>query len=160
LGHRRIATIAGPPARTTGRERLDGFLSAMASAGLSVPERYVRQGGFQEEPAGQAMAALLEMPDAPTAVFVANNSMMAGAFAAIRERAARVPGDLSIVSFDDVQWARYVDPPLTVVAQAADLIGSWAAELAFRRLSGEDTPVRRVLDPVLIVRGSTAAPRA
>ena len=158
LGHRRIATIAGPQSLTTGRERLDGFLAAMRSAGLPVPPEFVHTCDFQAESAELAAAEMLSLPHPPSALFVANNAMMAGAFAAIRERGVRVPEDLSTVSFDDVQWAKYIEPPLTVIAQPAEIIGAMAAELVFRRIGGEKRPLRRVLDPVLIVRGSTAAP--
>ena len=95
----------------------------------------------------------------PTALFVANNEMMAGALAALQARDVQVPNEMSLVSFDDVRWARYVSPPLTTVAQPTEEIGTLAAEFLFERLAGRNERVTRTLNPTLIVRGSCAAPK-
>jgi len=158
LGHRRVATIAGPTHLTTGRERLTGFRAALEEAGVTIPDAYVERGDFRGESARSATLRLLALAEPPSALFVANNEMLTGLLAALRVRKMSVPADLSIVSFDDVPWAEYVEPPLTVVAQPIDEIGSSAAELLFRRLAGHDDAVRKVLTPHLIVRGSTGPP--
>lgn len=158
LGHRSVATVAGPPHLTTGRDRLEGFRAALEAAGVQLPPEYVQVGDFQMASAEAAVHRLLDLPQAPTALFVANNEMMAGALGAIRARGVRVPEQLSTVSFDDVRWGRYLEPPLTVVAQAVEAMGEMAADLVLRRIAGETGHVRRVLDPVLVVRGSTAPP--
>lgn len=158
LGHRRIATIAGPVKLTTGRDRLEGYKAALRGAGVEVPTQYVEHGDFREESGRLAAERLLALPDSPTALFVANNEMMAGALATCRSYDVRIPEDLSLISFDDVRWARYVDPPLTVIAQPTELIGEVAATLLFERLAGRTELVSRVLETRLIKRGSCAAP--
>ena len=85
--------------------------------------------------------------------------MMAGALAALQQRAVRVPTDISLISFDDVRWARYADPPLTVVAQPTEQIGTLAAKLLFERLAGRTERSAHTLEPTLIVRGSCATPK-
>ena len=160
LGHRLVATIAGPDRLTTGRDRLRGFRDILEEEGLVVDEAYIERGDFRRESAYAAATRLLSLPVPPTALFVANNEMLIGALDAIRERGVTIPSELSIVSFDDVPWAGYVEPPLTVVAQPTEQIGRTAAELLFRRLEGDDAPKTVVLMPVLRERGSTAPPGA
>lgn len=158
LGHERIATIAGPQNLTTGRDRLEGYRAALIESGHQVRASYVEYGDFREESGRLAAERLLRLPQPPTALFVANNEMMAGALAACRAAGVRIPEQLSLISFDDVRWARYVDPPLTVIAQPTEQMGSVAAELLFERLAGRKEPVSRVLETQLIERGSCAAP--
>jgi DNA-binding LacI/PurR family transcriptional regulator len=85
--------------------------------------------------------------------------MMAGALFAIRQRGVKVPRDLSLVGFDDARWARYSDPPLTVVSQPTERMGQKAAELLLGRLQGERRANTVVFEPELIVRRSTCPPR-
>jgi DNA-binding LacI/PurR family transcriptional regulator len=158
LGHRRVATITGPVHLTTGRDRLRGFQMAHEEAGLPVAPAYVAGGDFRRDSAYHAALRLLALPDAPTALFVANNEMLIGALRAIRERGVVIPSQLSLVSFDDVPWAVYVDPPLTVVAQPTEALGRTSAELLFRRLGGAEEPRTVVLAPRLRIRHSTAPP--
>lgn len=158
LGHTRLATIAGPGNLTTGRERLAGFQQALRAAGVELPGEYVVVGNFREASGREAAQRLLALPNRPTALFVANNEMMAGALAACRASGVRIPDELSLISFDDVRWARYVDPPLTVIAQPTEQIGRVAAELLFERLAGRTESVTRILDTRLVKRGSCAAP--
>lgn len=160
LGHRLVATIAGPDRLTTGRDRLRGFRAVLDEEGLVVDEAYIERGDFRRESAYAATTRLLSLAVPPTALFVANNEMLIGALDAIRDRGVAIPRQLSVVSFDDVPWARYVDPPLTVVAQPTEEIGRAAAHLLFRRLGGDDVPKTVVLTPILRTRGSTAPPRA
>jgi LacI family transcriptional regulator len=159
LGHRRVATIAGPEHLTTGRDRLRGFLAACEEAGLDVPDAFVERCDFRRDSAYRAARRMLDLPTPPSALFVANNEMLIGALRALRELGVAVPSELSLVSFDDVPWAAYVDPPLTVVAQPTEELGRTAAELLFRRIAGDAEPLSVLLPPTLIVRGSTAPPQ-
>lgn len=159
LGHRRLAVIAGPLHLTTGHDRLEGFRSAIQAAGQELPDDYVRVGNFREDSGFRETMHLLQLPVPPTALFVANNEMAAGALAALREYGARVPETISFISFDDVRWARYVEPPLTVIKQPVEQIGTLAAKLLFERLQGRSGNVQRVLSPELICRNSCAPPK-
>jgi LacI family transcriptional regulator len=105
-----------------------------------------------------ATSRLLAQAEPPTALFIANNEMLTGSLAALRAHKVGIPNELSLVSFDDVPWAEYVEPPLTVIAQPIDEIGASAAELLFKRLEGGGEAVKRVLTPRLIIRGSTGPP--
>jgi DNA-binding LacI/PurR family transcriptional regulator len=99
-------------------------------------------------------------PEPPTALFVANNLMTMGALQALQEHAVRIPQDISVVGFDDVPWMSLLQPPLTTVRQPTYQIGKEAAELLFRRLreGPQKSTERIILQPELIIRGSTAAP--
>jgi DNA-binding LacI/PurR family transcriptional regulator len=158
LGHRRIAMISGPLHLTTGQDRLVGFQSAMKEAGIYLADGYIEIGDFKEQSGYLATQHLLSLREPPTAIFVGNNEMMAGCLDAIRERGISVPRELSILSFDDVRWAKYVDPALTVIAQPTEQLGVIAAELLFDKLGGRRKPERHVLEPSLIPRSSCAPP--
>jgi LacI family transcriptional regulator len=141
------------------RKRLDGFRRTLRSAQIVIPKEYIEFGDFRE-PSGQIAAKrLLSLPAPPSAVFVANNEMMAGALLAIRERGIKVPRDLSLIGFDDARWAQYSDPPLTVVSQPTEAMGEKAAELLLGRLHGEKLAKTVMFKPELVVRRSTASPR-
>lgn len=154
LGHRRIAIISGPQRISTGRERLEGFRSALEEAGIGLLDGYTEMGDFREPSGYEATRRLLGLAHRPTALFVANNEMMAGALSALREERVAIPDEISLISFDDVRWAKYVEPPLTIIAQPAEQIGTIAAQLFLERLDGRSEPVTRVLEPTLVPRGS------
>lgn len=158
LGHSHIAIITGPQHLTTGYERLKGFRETLASAGVALADPYLKVGNFQEDSGYEAAMALLALREPPTALFVANNEMMAGALSALHELSIRVPTDISLISFDDVRWAKYVDPPLTIIAQPTEQIGTLAASLLFERLQGRLESVHQVLEPKFIRRQSCAPP--
>lgn len=159
LGHKRVAMISGPRHLSNARKRLDAFRKTLRTAGLTIPEAYVEFGDFREQSGRTAAERLLSLQTPPSAVFVANNEMMAGALSAIRQRKVKVPRDLSLVGFDDARWAQYCDPPLTVVSQPTEAMGQKAAELLLGRLRGEKRANIVVFTPDLIVRRSTAAPK-
>jgi LacI family transcriptional regulator len=95
----------------------------------------------------------------PTALFVANMEMAAGVIAFIRDNGIAIPAEISIVSFDDSFWARYMDPPLTVIAQPMEKMGKSTMELLLARLRGDKPSQFLVFPPELIVRRSTFPPR-
>lgn len=161
-GHRRIATVCGRSAVTTGRERLEGYRRGMDRAGLPVDEAWIAPAERHDETDGRRAAArLLALPDPrrPTAVFAFNNEVTAGVLAAAREHGLEVPRDLSVIGFDDSRWARLMTPRLTVVAQPAYQMGRLAAERLVARLDGATHQGRHTRLPTrLIVRDSTAPP--
>ncbi|TVT18657.1 LacI family transcriptional regulator, partial [Amycolatopsis rhizosphaerae] len=114
-GHRRIATITGPPDNQPAIDRLAGYRRAMAEAGLPVPEDYVAEGDFYRASGQAAMRRLLALGEPPTAVFAAGDEMAVGALLAAREAGLRVPGDVALAGFDDIEIAALVDPALTTV---------------------------------------------
>ncbi len=155
LGHQRIALIGGPAKVTTGRERQEGYLQALADSGLPIDGDLIRAGDFKQDGGYQQARALLEMCNPPTAVFVANNMMTLGALNAIHEKQLDVPKDIAVVGFDDMPWAQSLMPPLTAVAQPAYDLGSCAASMLLARISDKDRPVREIkLDTRLVIRAS------
>jgi DNA-binding LacI/PurR family transcriptional regulator len=159
LGHRRIAIISGPQHLSNARDRLEGFRKTLHAAHIPLPQSYIQFGDFREISGCQAAGRLLSLRSRPTAIFVANNEMMAGTLSAVHRRKIKVPRELSLVGFDDPRWAQYLEPPLTVVSQPAELMGQKATQLLLTRLSGRRTPEIVVFEPELIVRKSAAPPR-
>jgi len=156
LGHRRIAFIQGPSGTPTGARRLDGFRRAFESAGLSVDEGLLIPGDYTRDAGRAGMAALLGLEAPPTAVFCANDLIALGALQAAQLRGCRVPRDLSVVGFDDIDEAERALPPLTTVRQPPRRLGMVAAETLIERLEGRAEPRRIVLEFSLVVRESTA----
>ena len=160
LGHRRIAMLAGMEAHNVGSERKAGYFQALEAAGLPADPSLVKDGAFEREAARNATFELLDLPDPPTAIFSGNNTMSLGVLQAVHERRLEVPGDLSIVGFDDMPWQVAMQPPLTCVAQPTYDIGATAARLLLERIAEPGRPVRRVvLETSLVVRASTGPPR-
>ncbi|WP_324716763.1 LacI family DNA-binding transcriptional regulator [Carboxydochorda subterranea] len=160
LGHRRVAHVAGSLHLTTGARRLEGYRQAMAAGGMAPDEAMVAVGDFREEGGYRATLELFGHSanrNLPTALFVANNEMAAGAIRALGELGLSVPEDVSFVCFDDSRWARLMRPSLTVVAQPVGDMGRTAAELLLRRIeSGRQQPTTYTLQPSLVKRQSTA----
>ncbi|MCB6183266.1 LacI family transcriptional regulator [Leeia sp. TBRC 13508] len=159
LGHRNIACISGPAGLAPSTERRAGWKLALQAAGIDRREGDVARGDFTSRGGFNAMQTLLARNDRPTAVFVCNDVMAIGAMSAIHQAGLSVPGDISIVGFDDIELAAYTIPPLTTIAQPKKAIGVGTAELLLERLSGGRTQTRQlILQPELIVRQSSAAP--
>jgi LacI family repressor for deo operon, udp, cdd, tsx, nupC, and nupG len=157
LGHRRIGFITGPLWNVLSRDRLHGYRDALLDAGLPFEDALVMQGNFSIASGVTAASQLLELPERPTAVFASNDEMAIGAIRAARDRGLHVPQDLSIMGFDDIRFAAFVDPPLTTVAQPGNEIGRTAMTLLLQILAGQPVEERRVILPThLELRASTA----
>lgn len=162
LGHRRLGLLGGPRRLYTGRERARAFRAALREAGLPVEETWVLEGNFKVD-GGYALAGrFLEAATRPTAVFVANNLMTIGALLRFKEAGVRIPEDLAVVGFDDMDWAPVLTPPLTAVAQPSYELGRTAADLLLQRLGGQVAGRPRTvrLEPRLVVRESCGAARS
>ncbi len=153
-GHRRIAFIAGDLLHDDAVERQDGYLDAMAAAGLPVDPDLMVQSDFTAAGGMLAVSRLLERTVSFTAMFVSNDEMAMGACLGLHRRNLRVPDDVSLVGFDDVVMARYTMPPLTTVRQSVYEIGSEAATAMLAMLNG-GTPKAQLQTPELVVREST-----
>jgi DNA-binding LacI/PurR family transcriptional regulator len=160
LGHRRIAIIGGPPGLWSSQARLDGWRAALQAAGLSLDETLIRRDYFSVAGGRTQAAALLALPEPPTAIVAGNDSQAFGVLQALGERGLRAPGDLSLVGFDDVPVAAWASPPLTTVRQPLAAM----AAAAFRMLrtdpataAGEPNHIE--LATMLVVRESTGPPR-
>jgi LacI family transcriptional regulator len=160
LGHRRIAFIDGPEQVLTSGDRLGGYRDGLEAAGLPFDEALVASGGFSETGGREALAAILDRAPGVTAVFASNDAMAIGCMMELRERGLAVPRDMSLVGFDDVQWMEMVSPAITVVEQPAVELGRRAAALLLRRIAEPDSAATvELLQPSLLIRGSTGEPR-
>jgi LacI family transcriptional regulator len=171
LGHRRIGLIAAPPRNADGPERLQGALDALRAAGIDDDAVQIAIDDAGVAGGQRAAAEILARDRAVTALVAYNDLMAIGAMRAVRAAGLRVPADISVVGFDDVDLAAYVDPPLTTIAQATSEMGHWAvtqlaSELVDRASTKGDVAdgpaapdgraaVHVVLPVRLEVRGST-----
>ena len=160
-GHRRIGIVLGLPDVSTTKERYWGYLKALRDHGIPPDPSLVVHGHSGAVAAREACKALLSRADPPTALFATNNLMTIGAMQAIRESGLKCPGDISLVGFDDFEWAEAFDPPLTTVAQRPYKIGWRAAQLLLAMIKGQPEAKTCVvrLEVELKVRGSVAPPR-
>jgi LacI family transcriptional regulator len=150
LGHRRIAMVAGKPGLTTSEERVAGYRRGLAAAGLpEVPELLVR-GDSDAEHTQAVVGGLLDLPEPPTAIVAAQNTMVIATMRTVRARGLSVPGDIAVVGFDDFEWADVFSPRLTTVAQDAGAIGAMAVRLLLRRIAGSDSPPKAVRIPAAV----------
>lgn len=161
LGYQTIALINGPEIHDVSRERLAGFQEALREAGLACLDRYVAQGDFRQDSGQRAMAELLDLPEPPRAVLIANNLMTLGALRTIYERNLRIAQDLALICFDDMPWAISLRPPLTAIAQPAEELGQAAAHLLLESMRNPERTVRQVtLRTRLVIRASCGAASA
>ena len=160
LGHRRIGHVSGPQNISTGHRRYQGFLEAMAAARLEVSAEQVRfSKAFIEVEGARVCAELLDGGSSLTAIIAANDLLAIGCYDTLEERGLRCPEDISIVGFNDMPFVDRLRPPLTTVRIPQREIGTVAADLMLQRLADESLPAREtLLEPTLIVRGSTAPP--
>ncbi|MGD8176155.1 LacI family DNA-binding transcriptional regulator [Marinimicrobium sp. ARAG 43.8] len=156
LGHRRIGAIIGNRSSPSTQGRLEGYRRALEKAGLSYDEALVESGDYGLAKAEQATLKLATMKQRPTAVFAFSDEMAMGCLAGLFKLGMSVPGDMSVMGFDNISYANYCCPPLTTVAQPMAEIGRACMELLLPQLNGEPMPsVKRVLEHRLIVREST-----
>jgi LacI family transcriptional regulator len=176
LGHRRIGILTGQETISTLGMRLQGYIRALQEAGLPIDEtlivradpRFYRN---QPQPADSslsmsitnlqmtpsaflALQTLLDLPDRPTALFVTNNQMTLGTLQALKERDLHCPEDISLISFDDHDWAPLFAPPLTVVRQPTYQLGQTAAKLLMKLINHKPTDPLPSLPVELIIRES------
>ena len=161
LGHRRIGHVGGPQNISTGHRRHLGFLEAMAAAGLDAPDENLRFGRwFIEEEGARVCAELLDSASDLTAIVAANDLLALGCYDTLEARGLRCPQDISVVGFNDMPFIDRLRPPLTSVRVPQREIGIVAADLLLQRLAdGSQTTREILLEPTLVVRGSTAPPR-
>lgn len=160
LGHKRIGMVSGPLETSPGHERHLGLQNALSKLGVPLDDSLVRFGDFRRTSGQERTTELLRLPVPPTALVVANNQMTLGALLAIRELGLRVPDDVSVIGFDDMEWAPLANPPLTAVAQPTYQMGVEAAQILLNKVGGDPdgTPAQVLLEPNLVVRESTAPP--
>ena len=154
-GYRRIAMIKGPETRTHASDRELGYRKALQEHGLPCCSELLITGAFSENSGYTAMQQLLQQKPIPDAVFAASDQIAIGALAAIYESGLRVPEDIALVGFDDIETAQYTQPPLTTVHQDMLGQGQLAVRMLLDRINGSESAIKtRILPATLVIRRS------
>lgn len=156
LGHRRIGLIAGPAYASSARGREHGYREAMAEAGLAVDPAWVRASSFSIDAGAEVAEALMALPNPPSAIFAVNDNTAIGAMSTLRRLNREIPGDVSLVGYNDIPIVSRLGTPMTTVRVPFEQIAADTLDLLTR---GPDGDYRiRVATPTLIPRRSTAQP--
>lgn len=160
LGHRKIAHVTGPRGNVLTTERREGMVAERAQLGLPAPPEWIIRGDFSLESGHEAALRILGMTDRPTAVFCSADMVAFGLIAGLQAGGLRVPEDISVMGFDDIEISEYYVPALTTIRQDRHRLGRRAAEVLLDRLEqANDLPKSQATIPVeLVVRASTASP--
>lgn len=158
LGHRRIGVILGQRHASTSRDRLAGFAARCAEEGVELDEALVRTGNYSYPTAYAEALALFEDAHRPTAVFCANDLMALAVLNAARRRRLRVPGDVSVVGFDDIEMASWEIFELTTVRQPLAEMARTAVDMLAQRIASPRGGTRTLTFPSLLVQRKTTAP--
>ena len=153
-GHRVIGHIAGPKEHLSSASRLAGYRRALTQAKIRFKASLVVQGNGRADSGAYALMLLKHTPR-PTAIFCYNDMTAIGALANLRQHGVRVPTDVSVIGFDDIPFAAYVDPPLTTISQPQDEMGRIAMTMLLA-LIGKHTVENKIIKGELIVRESSA----
>lgn len=158
LGHRRIGLVSGPLSTSTGQARVTGYRQALEGSSSGWDPQLVRDVPFRGQAGGDAVDALLALPDAPTAVIVANTAQVYNALRRLSQKGVHIPDDLSVVVFDDNPWIELVTPHLTAVHQPIEMLAMHSVELVLGRMRGQLPSGSRTIEvnAELILRSSCA----
>jgi LacI family transcriptional regulator len=159
LGHRKIGLIAGASEITTARSIRSIYEAKLTSAGVAPAPTQVVDGGFSEEGGAEACRQILAKHPDLTAIMAGNDKMALGAMHLLHRMGKDVPRDISVVGFDDLHHAAFVNPSLTTVHLPLDQVGAIATDRLIERVRGRVEPVRETIGTHLVVRDSTAIAR-
>jgi LacI family transcriptional regulator len=140
LGHCRIGYIAGRMELVSSNQRLQGYKDGLAAAGIPLDEDLIEIGDYTAETAVICARKLLARADRPTAIFAANDMSAMGVYQAAREFGLQIPGDLSVIGFDNLREATHLNPPLTTIDQFVEKMGTMATEMLVKLVKGESLP--------------------
>jgi len=157
LNHREIAFIAGPLELQSARTRYDAFISGMKARGIAIKAGAIEEGNHRIEGGFAAMQNLLKLPERPTAVIASNDLTAIGALDAIHQAGLKVPGDISLVGFDDISFAHLTQPRLTTVLLSRTEIATTAFEALQQLIGNEENQAEFVIPARLVTRASTRA---
>ncbi|CAD6008362.1 substrate-binding domain-containing protein [Agreia sp. COWG] len=137
LGHDRIGLISGPLSTSTGTARIAGYQAALARAGIPSDTELVRGVPFRGGAGADAVAALLSLPEPPTALIVANTAQVQSSMRQLYQMGIEIPQQLSVIVFDDNPWTELVSPPLSVIRQPIDMLARHSVDLVLGRMQGK-----------------------
>lgn len=159
-GNTTLATILGPANEECVRDRLEGYRQALVEAGLAYDPALIMNGDWSATSGYQTTRRLIESGRPFTGIFAQNDQMAVGAIRALRESGRRVPGDVSVIGFDDIPLASYFDPPLTTLRQPLEELGSLAARLLVEMVLDPARPPAQVLIPARLIERASCGPLA
>lgn len=155
LGHRRIGFLAGRPDLESARQREQGYRAALAAAGIAVDPQLIRVGGYEPDMSRDAARQLLVLDERPTAIFAANDLSAIETVQVAHSLGLVIPGDLSVIGFDNIPESALIDTPLTTIDQSIHEMGRQAVELLIDLIDGNTDRPRQVTLPTrLVVRQS------
>lgn len=158
LGHKRIGCIAGPSRINPSARRVIGYKQAIQEAGLNVEPEIIVNGDFHPETGWKIGRAMMSQKNAPTAIFACNDLMAMGVLRAATELGLRVPHDIALVGYDDIELASYTNPPLTTIKQPKLEMGLAVLNFILRRVQDKQSAPQSALLPVsLVIRDSCGA---
>jgi LacI family transcriptional regulator len=155
LGHQRIGMIGGSSDSSVGFERLEGGKKALASYGLDIPEAYIFEGDFLKESGYRGGKWFLRMPDSPTAIFATNDYMALGAYQAILEEGSKIPDDIALIGFNDIEFSSIKGIELTTIGQKKFEMGALAVRTLVEKIEGgaiKPSTKEILLKPELLIR--------
>jgi LacI family transcriptional regulator len=156
-GHTRIGTLVGSAGLMTSRERLAGYKAAMRKKGLPLRDEWIGFGGLRAESACAAALKLLGAKDRPTALFASSNVIAEGVLLAMRQLGLQRTTDVEVIGFDDVPWARLVDPPMPVIAQDTNEIGRQAVRMLIGLIGSRDKHSETIRVPTRLLTNEIMA---
>lgn len=147
LKHRRIGLITGPNENPHTVDRMKGYRQALEKAGINFDPSLIAEGEYTTWSGADAAAQLCNVANRPTAIVSMNDEMAIGAIQALRSRGLSIPQDISVTGFDNIDYSRYCDPPLTTVGQPTDEMGAKAVDLLVRLINGENLSEEKYVFP-------------
>lgn len=157
MGHRKIGMITGTSTMRNAIDRLNGFLNAMRKFGLEIRKDWIINGDFHYYGGTVAIKQLLKASELPTAIFCANDLSALGAIAELKKSGVRVPQDISVIGFDNINVAQYSHPPLTTIEQPIFEMGKAAAELLLAKINNKQVTSQGRIFPVKIIERDSVA---
>lgn len=154
-GHQNIGIITGNLKKSAAQNRLKGYKKALAEANIPLNTDWVVESHFDFEGGVAGMEKLLAASNRPSAVFCCSDTIAVGAYQVIHRQGLRIPQDISVIGYDDIELARYLSPPLSTVSQPKAELGKLAVEMLLKRLKEpEENYQTRTLNPSLVLRES------
>ncbi|PRM09125.1 Ribose operon repressor [Haemophilus influenzae] len=154
-GHRKIGIITGNLKKSVAQNRLQGYKNALSEAKIALNPHWIVESHFDFEGGVLGIQSLLTQSSRPTAVFCCSDTIAVGAYQAIQQQGLRIPQDLSIMGYDDIELARYLSPPLSTICQPKAELGKLAVEALLQRIKNPNENYRTlVLEPTCVLRES------
>jgi LacI family transcriptional regulator len=163
LGHTRIGLIGGDAAYSSNKERLQGYVNALEKSSIQCDQALIKMSSVNNEKGCASAEELLQLPQPPTAIFVASNALMPGVMKTMIQHHVHIPKEISLICFDDLEWFLFSEPPISAVAINHARLAEAAVDLLLHRIqnpSEMDQPSPFIqISFELSLRGSTAPPR-